>query len=166
MDTVEPSDALSGRPWSKLPGGGLPVGCRRCFSQPLLEQAHRQAGARLAIGAVARVKVMHAMKPQNSLQLPDDLAAGGVFIEHLPEEAPESAADGIGPLAAFVAGLGRAQDRGGKDRAEAAFQLGEGALADVSQDRGSSAPHWGQDGQPLSENRRMFHTRAVYIPPS
>jgi hypothetical protein len=105
------------------------------------------------------------MKPQDRLQLPDHFAAGGVFIEHLPEQAPESAAEGIGALAALIAGLGRTQEFVGEEGAKAAFHLRESALADVDQDLGRAPPHRGQPGQPDFKKRGRCHIgRYIYRP--
>ena len=100
---------------------------------------------------------MHAMESHDGLELPDNFPTGGVLIEHLPEQTPESAPDAIGALAAFVAGPGRSQDLGGKESAEAVFDLRERALADVDKGLRRAQAHRGQNGQPLFKKRCVHH---------
>ena len=108
---------------------------------------------------------MHAMESHDGLELPDNFPAGGVLIEHLPEQTPESAARGIRALAAFVAGPGRSQDLGGKQSAEAVFDLRERALADVGENLHGAAPHRAQNIQPRGEKRCVCHIgRYIYRP--
>ncbi len=108
---------------------------------------------------------MHAVKLHDILQLPDDLPAGGVLIEHLPKETPEGAARGIRAFAALAVGLGRLQVGGGKERGEAVFHLGESALADAGQNLRGARSHRGQAVHPLREERCVFHIgRYIYRP--
>ena len=112
------------------------------------------------IGRVAFIDVAAVAQPEQGLDLPDDLPAGGFGFEHLPEEALESepqAEDAVAAVGAFV--LGREQGRR-EEVAQVFLELGQSGLANAL-----SGPV-AQGGQPGTEGREIgcVH-KAVYIPP-
>ena len=128
------------------------------------EQRLRQPGAGLAVAAGVVVHRVLAREEALGLELADDLPAGGVALEHLPEETPPGAAHGVGPLArAGLRGIERRE--AGEARPEDVLEFVEGAAAQVGAGGAQRAARRAAEAAaPGGEPRGVGH-RAVYIPP-
>ena len=101
-----------------------------------------------------------AVQPEQGLDLADDLPAGGLGFEQLPEKALEGQAqakDAVAAVGTFVFG---GEQRRRQEVAQVFLELGQGRLA-----KAVSGPA-AQGGQSGTEGREIgcVH-RAVYIPP-
>ena len=128
------------------------------------EQRLRQPSARLTVGAVRVVDGPLRAEPELGLQLADDLPAGGVALQHLPQETPPSAAHRVGPLARTrLRGIEGRNPR--EPRAEKLLQLVEGAAPQIGvDDPQRGAGRAGEAAAPSGKERSVEH-RAVYLPP-
>jgi hypothetical protein len=124
--------------------------------QPVLGQAL----AGLAIGAGVFVDRTAAPEAEERLHLADDLAAGGLGFEQLPEETLEGQPQAVDPVTAIASLLFLGQEVGWKDAFQVPFQFGQGGLADGV---GEAPTAGSQAGAELRKEGRVH--RAVYIPP-
>ncbi len=83
------------------------------------------------------------MQAEEGLHLADDLAAGGLGFEHLPEEAFEGQAQAEDALTAVGTVLFGGEQRGGQQVAEVFLELAQGGLAHGV---GGAAAQGGQAG--------------------
>jgi hypothetical protein len=74
------------------------------------------------------------MEGKESLDLADDLAAGGIGLEHLPDPAPEGAGQGKDALAGMISRAVLWKQKVRERRAEALLDLRERSLANLAQE--------------------------------
>ena len=134
------------------------MGLGRRGTPQALQGVQRQASAALAVGAGAWVYRLAVLQGQERPDLANDLAAGAVGIEDLPEKAPEGAAQRIDALAAVVTLLGLGQQPGRQQGSEELFQVEE-VLAAQAVD---PLAQGGQAGAPSGEKRRV-HDKYIYL---
>ena len=146
--TALEAGAVAGARPGGLSGGG----------QSLLETLARQASAGLDRTRIPVGDGTQAVEAEEGLDLADDLAAGGLGLEHLPDEALEGQAQAENPVAAVGTLLLGAEQRSGQEVAEMVLELGEGGLADGL---GGAAAEGGQAGAPGREIRSV-HVRYIY----
>ena len=140
-------------------GGHAVVGGLGAGVQGRFEQGQGQPCARLAIGAVALGHDRAALQAEHGLKLAHDVAAGGVALEHLPQEAPPGAPHRVGPLARADLGEGL---EASQEVAEAQLELVERAAAQAVEG-GEAGRAAAKATAPGGEAGRVRH-RAVYLP--
>jgi hypothetical protein len=143
--TIHHQDS-SARQLACAPGPALRA--LRGGAQGLFEPWTGQALAGLDVGAIAFLNGAAALKAEQGLDLANDLATGGLGIEHLPDKTFEGQAEAEDALAAVGAILLGAEERGGEQVAQVLLELGQGALA---QGAGGPAAEGRQAGAPGGE---------------
>jgi hypothetical protein len=121
-------------------------------AQGLFEPWTGQSLAGLDIGAIALLNGTAALETEQGLDLADDLATGGLGIEHLPDETFEGQAQAEDALAAVGTILFGGEERGGQQVAQVLLELGQGVLA---QGVGGAVAEGGQLGAPGGEAGSM-----------
>jgi hypothetical protein len=134
--------------------GGLGGG-----DQSLLQSFLRQAQAGLHASRVALIDRALAVQPEEGLNLPHDLPAGGFGFEQLPDKALEGQAQGEDAVATVGALVLGGEQGGGQEAAPVFLELGQGGLA---QGVGAAA-QGGQPGAEFREKRRV-HSAYIYLP--
>jgi hypothetical protein len=125
------------------------LGLGRCRATQAGQNIPRQASAGLAVGAAALVDVPVLVQGKKRLDLPDDLAAGAIGIEHLVEKSKEGAPDAENALSAVKALVGLRQQSGRQEPAEEPIQVKEVLLAQVGDapaHRTEAGPPFGKEG--------------------
>jgi len=149
--------------------GQLGGGAVHHFDRAALELAGRAhatigglgGGAQgLHLSGVAVIDRTLVVELKERLDLANDLAAGGLGFEELPEEALERQPQGENALAAVRSLLFGGKQRSGQQVAQVLLGLGQGGLANGL----GGAP--AQGGQPRAEGREAgCQHRAVILPP-
>ena len=87
----------------------------------------------------------------------DHLSTGGLWVEGLPDHAPEGAPAGVMAIAAvfFLRGFGK--EGGGYPGAEAGFELAKGEVAHLADSLGGAGTHRSEGGVEGWEKRRVAH---------
>ena len=144
----------------QLAGGtGAVIGGLSGGAQGLLQPFPRQAQAGLHVSRVALIDRALAVQPEEGLDLPHDLPAGGFGSEQLPDKALEGQAQGEDAVAAVGAVLRGGEQRGGQEVAQVFLELGQGGLTK----RAGAAAQGGQPGAEFGE-KRCFHSEYIYLP--
>ena len=102
------------------------------------------------------------MQAQQSLDLSDDLAAGGLGCEDLPDKTFKGQAQAKNALTAVGTFVGGRQERCRQELAQVFLELAQGGLANGL---GGAAAQSGQARAEGWEVRCNHVVRAVYIPP-
>jgi hypothetical protein len=119
-----------------------------------------QAQPGLHISGVTLIDGAFLVKLEEGLDLADDLAAGGLGFEQLPEEALEGQPQGVNARAAVGALVFGGEQRRGQQVVQVLLELSQGGLAKGL----GRAP--AQGGQPRTEGREVgCQHRAVILPP-